>query len=199
MPAPLVLASTSETRAELLRDAGLAFEPVAPRVDEPSLQAALVAEGLSPRDIADALAEAKAAKVSARRPEALVVGCDQTAELDGALLTKPATREEAAAQIAGLAGTSHRLHAAAVIYEDARPVWRQIETVRLHARPLSPGYVEAYLERHWPDVSGSVGAYRIEGEGARFFTRVEGSHFAVLGLPLLPLLTYLATRGLIET
>ena len=199
MPAPLTLASTSETRARLLRAAGVRFEAVAPRVDEETLQASLIAESVAPRDMADALAEAKAAKVAARWPDRMVLGSDQTAELDGAVLTKPAGPEAAQAQLSALAGRTHKLHASAVLYEEGRPVWRQIETVTMHMRPLSPGYVSDYVARNWPGIGGSVGAYRLEEEGARFFTRVEGCHFAVQGLPLLPLLSYLATRGLIET
>ncbi|RDC73787.1 Maf-like protein [Rhodovulum sp. 12E13] len=199
MPATLTLASTSETRARLLRAAGVEIEPVAPRVDEEVLQDALSAEGLRPRDMADALAEAKAAKIAGRFPDRLVLGADQTAELDGALLTKPGTPDDARAQVAALAGQRHRLHAAAVLYDEGRPVWRHVETVTMHMRPLSASYIDAYIARNWPEIAGSVGAYRLEEEGARFFTRVEGCHFAVQGLPLLPLLSYLATRGLIET
>ena len=199
MTALLTLASTSETRARLLRAAGLEVEVVAPRIDEESLQASLAASGVTPRDMADALAEAKAAKVAARLPGARVLGADQTAEVEGMLLTKPATPEAARDQIARLAGGRHKLYAAAVLFEDGRPVWRHVQEVRLQMRPLSPDYIESYVTRHWPAIGGSVGAYRIEEEGARFFTRVEGDHFAVQGMPLLPLLDFLATRGLIAT
>jgi septum formation protein len=199
MPALLTLASTSETRARLLRAAGVDIDQVSPRIDEAALQASLAAEGLSPRDMADALAEAKAAKVAARFPDRLVLGGDQTAEAGGILLTKPRTPEAACERIAALAGRRHKLHAAAVLYDEGRPVWRQVETVSMHMRPLSDDYIAAYVHRNWPAIGSSAVAYRLEEEGARFFTRVEGCHFAVQGLPLLPVLSYLATRGLIET
>ena len=183
----------------MLTGAGVPIEVAAPRVDEAALQESSVAEGLSPRDVADLLAEAKAAKLAARFPSRLVLGADQTADLDGALLTKPTTPEAAKAQIAQLSGRRHVLHSAAVIFEGGRPVWRHIQSPRLHMRPLSPAYIDDYVNRHWPDLAGSVGGYRIEGEGARFFTSVTGDFFAVQGLPLLPLLDYLALRGHIAT
>lgn len=199
MDTSLVLASRSETRLRLLRDAGLHVEAVPARVDEDALRDALAAEGARVRDMADALAEAKARKVGGRRPEALVLGCDQTAELDGACLTKCESPEAARALLSRLSGTSHRLHAAAVICEDGRPVWRHVESVRMHVRPLSETYIAKYVDRNWDQVRHAVGAYQVEAEGARLFTRIEGDFFAVLGLPLLPLLSYLATRGIIES
>ena len=199
MPLPLILASGSEIRRILLDRAGLSFETETARVDEVALRAGLEAEGVSPRDMADALAEAKALRISGKHPGALVIGADQILEFDGRALGKPESREEAAAHLANLSGQSHSLHSAAVLAEDGQPVWRQVSSVRLTMRPLSSEFIGRYLERNWESVRSSVGAYKIEEEGPRLFSRIDGSHFAILGLPLLELLSHLTLRGYLET
>lgn len=195
----LLLASQSASRRRMLTDAGVPFEPVAAGVDEETAKEALIGEGLPARDIADALAELKAVKPSARwRGGAFVLGADQTLELDdGTLLSKAKSRTEAAAILARLSGRRHHLHSAAVIAQDGRPIWRQVETVAMDVRPLSDAFIEAYLDRDWDRCRWCVGCYRVEGPGAQLFSRIGGSLFAVQGLPLLALLDFLRGRGVL--
>lgn len=188
----LILASASGTRATMLRDAKIAVEVRPARVDEDAVKDALLAEGHPPRDIADALAELKALRI---RAPGLVLGCDQVLDHDGRLLSKTATPEEAIARLKALSGGRHRLHAAAVIAEEGRPVWRHIATVTLTMRTLSPDFVEGYVARNWDAIRHTPGAYLIEGEGARLFSRIDGDHFAALGLPLLALVDFLVAQG----
>lgn len=193
----LILASTSPIRLRLLRAAALEVEAVAPRVDEAAVRAALLAEAAKPRDIADALAEMKALKVAERRPGDLVLGCDQVLEVDGIILSKPETPGEAEAQLRQLAGRSHRLHSAIVACEGARPVWRHVGAARLTMHPLSDAYIAEYVARNWNSIRQSVGGYKIEEEGVRLFSALDGDQFTIQGLPLLPVLAWLAVRGMI--
>lgn len=196
MPA-LILASTSPTRREMLARAGVMVDTAAPRVDEALVRASMAAEGAPPRDIADLLAELKALKIAERRPEAVVIGADQVLDLDGRSLGKPESRAEARAQIAELLGRTHRLHSAVVVCEGGRPVWRAVSMARMTMRIPSPEWIEGYLDRNWESLCGSVGGYRVEEEGVRLFSRIEGDHFTILGLPLVDLLGYLSLRGFI--
>lgn len=196
----LLLASQSASRARMLRDATVPFEVVRAPVDEDAAKDALDGEGLNARDLADALAELKAMTASLRHPGDLVLGCDQTLELDdGSRIDKVATREEAAALLARMSGQPHKLHSAAVIAETGQPVWRHIESVTLHVRPLSEEFITAYLDLDWDECRWCVGCYRIEGPGAQLFSRITGSLFAVQGLPLLPLLDYLRARSILAS
>lgn len=194
----LILASGSEIRAELLRNAGLTVKIESPRVDEESLKLALEQEQAPPRDIADMLAEAKAAKVARKFPDQLVLGCDQVLDFEGRVFSKPQTLEAAHLQIQSLSGKTHKLLSAAVVYHEGKPVWRHVSVARLTMRQISDAYLESYLSRNWPDVGSSVGGYKLEREGIRLFSRIHGDHFTILGLPLVELLNYLAVRGIIE-
>ncbi|MET0241700.1 MAG: nucleoside triphosphate pyrophosphatase [Sphingobium sp.] len=194
----LLLASQSESRRRLLTAAAVPFELVRAGVDEEMAKDALVGEGIKPRDLADALSELKAIRPSQRAPGALVLGCDQTLELDdGSLVHKCESREEARDLLLAMSGRRHQLHAAAVIAQDGTPIWRHIESVTMHVRPLSETYVDAYLDADWQECRWCVGCYRIEGPGAQLFARITGSLFAVQGLPLLPLLDFLRVRGVL--
>jgi septum formation protein len=198
MPYRIVLASGSEIRQALLRRAGLQFDVLKLKIDEASIRDSLVAEGASPRDIADHLAEAKARKGSVKDPEALVIGCDQVLAIDGKILGKPETPQDARAQLDLLNGQSHQLLSAAVIYEDAKPIWRHVGVVKLRMRKSSDSYLDDYVARNWDSIRHSVGGYKLEEEGVRLFHRIDGDYFNVLGLPLLELLAYLTLRGVIE-
>jgi septum formation protein len=190
----LVLASTSAARRGMLKAAGVPHDAVTAGVDEEAAKAAL--GHLDGRALADALAELKAIKVSARRPGDLVLGCDQTLELeDRTLLDKPG--DSLADHLHRLSGTTHRLHSAVVAAENGQPVWRHVERAKLTMRPLSDAFIKDYVVRESAAVANCVGGYRIEGLGAQMFTHIEGSHFTILGLPLLPLLDWLRVRGIL--
>ena len=199
MSQSLILASGSAIRAQLLRQAGVVFDVEVPRVDEDMIKQALLAEGAPPRDVADALAEMKARKISEKNPGALVLGCDQVLDYRGQLLSKPESPEAATAQLRTLSEDRHALLSAAVICEDGQPIWRQVGQVRLRMRRLSDAYVQDYVTRNWESIRHAVGSYKLEEEGVRLFTNIEGDYFHVLGMPLLELLNYLTLRGDLPT
>ncbi|ASY43996.1 MAG: Maf-like protein [Sphingobium sp.] len=194
----IVLASQSASRRALLEAAKIEFEALSPGVDEEAAKEALRADGLDARALADALAELKALKVSRRVPGGLVLGCDQTLSLDdGSMIDKAVDRADAARILRLLSGRVHHLHSAAVIVLNGEPIWRHVERVRMTVRPLSDAFIDAYLESDWEECRWCVGCYRIEGPGAQLFSKVEGSQFAIQGLPLLPLLDFLRVRGVL--
>ncbi len=198
MDRPVILASASSARRDLLSRAGLTFQTVPARIDEQAIRESLVEEGATPRDIADALAEFKARRVSEKYPEALVIGCDQVLDRKGRLLGKAGTPEEARTQLRSLRGQRHALFSAAVIYDFAKPVWRHVGRAQLTMRPFSDEYLEEYLARNWESARHSVGCYKLEEEGIRLFNRIDGEYFVVLELPLLEILSHLTTTGLLK-
>jgi len=198
MSAPsLVLGSGSASRRAMLEAAGVPFDVLPARVDEDAVKHAMA--GAPPRDLADRLAELKAVQVSSQLPGALVLGSDSLVTLaSGRLLSKPESRDEAAEHLRAMSGAVHELWSAAVIAENGRSVWRYVERARLHVRRLSSAFLDRYLDAEWPAIGSCVGCFRIEGPGIQLFDRIEGSHFTVLGMPLVPVLGYLRTRGVLE-
>lgn len=196
----LVLASGSAGRRALLENAGVPHGVMTASVDEQAAKDGLRVQGLGPRDLADALAELKALRVSGKCPGDLVLGCDQILALeDGRQFDKAPNSMALAEQLRQLSGKTHSLFSAMVIAEHGQAVWRHVEQVRMTIRPLSDAFIADYLEAEGDILLGCVGGYRIEGRGAQLFSRIDGNHFAIVGLPLLPLLDYLRTRGILAT
>jgi septum formation protein len=194
----VILASASATRIALIKAAGIPFSAVTPGIDERKVEAPLVTAGRPPAEVAMTLAEAKALSVGPVGPEALVIGADQVLDLDGRRLTKPATMGEARSQILSLAGRSHLLHSALAVAREGRIAWRHLESPRLTMRPLAGQEVDAYLDEVGRKALESVGGYQIEGPGIRLFDGIEGDFFAILGLPLLPLVKWLRSAGAVS-
>jgi len=193
---PLILASQSRARQTLLTNAGISFDAVPAEIDERSVQKN---SGLSePGEIAGLLAREKACFVSSKNPGRYVVGADQTLALGARLFSKPAGRAQAADQLRLLAGGTHELHAAIAVACDGKVVFANVSVARMTMRRLSDSEIEAYLDQAGQAVTTSVGAYQLEGLGAHLFERIEGDHFTILGLPLLPLLAFLRGEGLLN-
>ncbi|HYZ27341.1 MAG TPA: nucleoside triphosphate pyrophosphatase [Geminicoccaceae bacterium] len=192
-----MLASTSAARAQLLAAAGVPFEQHPAMVDEGAIKEALEADGAGAEDAAIALAELKAQHVARLRPEAIVLGADQILTLEGRWFDKPPSRAEARAQLGELAGRRHELATAVVAFRGGVRVWHHLAVPRLWLRRFSPEFLDAYLDATGDTAFASVGAYQIEGLGAQLLTRLEGDHFAVLGLPLLEVLEFLRQQGVL--
>lgn len=190
-----VLASGSGIRAELLRNAGLAFAVDPSSVDERAVEEPLLAAGCLPADLASVLAQAKARDVSARRPGDLVIGADQVLDFDGRRLTKPDDMAAARRQLLAMAGRDHLLHSAVALARGGEVLWSHVGTVRLVMRPFGEDFVDGYLATAGTAILSSVGAYQLEGPGIQLFEAIEGDYFTVLGLPLLALLAELRARG----
>ena len=195
----LVLASASSVRARLLQSAGVAFEISPAHIDEDAIKRSLLAEGAKPRDVAGALAERKALRVSFSRPEALVLGADQVMDFHGELLGKSQNMGEARAQFVRLRGRPHRLISAVVMARDGAVLWQHVDEARLWMRDFSDAFLDDYLAREGEATLTSVGGYRLEDRGVQLFERIEGDYFSILGLPLVPLLTALRDQGVIDT
>lgn len=195
----LILASQSAGRRAILASAGVPHETMAARCDEEVEKARLRAEGVAAAGLAQGLADVKALSVSAARPEAYVLGCDQTLALDtGEMFDKALELEALAAQLAQLSGRTHSLFAAMSIARGGDVIWRHIEEARMTMRPLSAAFIADYLAAEGEGLLSGVGGYRIEGRGIQLFDRVEGSHFTIIGLPLLPLLAFLRETGILS-
>jgi nucleoside triphosphate pyrophosphatase len=192
---PLVLASQSRARQMLLGNAGLAFEAVPADIDERAIQQK--SGLLKPGEIAALLAQAKAVFVSEKMPDRYVIGADQTLALGERLLSKPAGRPQAAKQLQALAGNTHELHSGIAVVFDGKVLFSDVSVARMTMRRLSSDEIGAYLDAAGDRVTTSVGAYQLEGLGVHLFERIEGDHFTILGLPLLPLLAFLRGEGLL--
>lgn len=197
MTVPLILASASPARASMLRGAGVDIDIIPARIDEAAIKAAMQAEAAPPRDLADTLAELKAGKISAAHPGRLTLGADQVLVEDGRIFGKPADLATARAQLVALRGRTHLLISAAVIALDGAPIWRHVGQAQLTMRPFSDGFLDDYLAQMGPRALTSPGSYQLEALGAQLFSRVQGDHFTVLGLPLLEVLGFLRARGVL--
>jgi len=195
-PPPLILASTSSARRQLLADAGIVFDIEPSGIDEEEVKRSLAAERSTPQSVAETLAELKALRVSAKHPQALVIGADQTLACNGRLFDKPASIEAARKQLMFLRGQTHELFSSVVVARGGTRLWHWNERARLTMRSFTEAFLDAYLARAGDTVTTSVGAYRLESYGAHLFNRVDGDYFTILGLPLLPLLTFLNGHGI---
>ena len=194
----LILASGSAIRATLLAQAQVPFTVQVARVDEDMARDALRAQQLAARDIADALAEMKALRISGKFPDDLVLGCDQILDVAGIILNKPQDRNDLTSQLQQLKGRDHRLHSAAVVFHAGRPIWRSVRTVTMHMRDFSDDYLTQYIDANWNIVRHCVGGYALEGVSIRLFSKIDGDYFSVLGLPLLDVLAFLTERGVLQ-
>lgn len=198
MTAQIILASTSPFRRALLENAGVDFEVDRPRIDERSVEEATSGIGVTPAEVALILARAKAEEVSARHPAGIVIGSDQTLSFEDELLHKPKDMDEARRRLVAFSGRTHFLNSAVAIARNGETVWSHVAEAAMTMRPLDPGFIGRHLARVGEKALTSVGAYQVEGEGIQLFERIEGDHFTIVGLPLLPLLGALRGLGAID-
>jgi septum formation protein len=196
---PLILASSSKSRARLLEAAGLAFIVEPPGLDEATMRQAISGEGsLTPHDVAEVLARAKAEAVSDLAPQAYVIGADQTLAFGKTMMSKPESMEAARRQLLDLSGKIHTLHTAVAVATNGETIWAETTVASLTMRKLSPEFIGRCLAAAGEEVLGSVGAYQLESIGVQLFDKIDGDYFSVLGLPLIPLLDTLRREGVIE-
>ncbi|WP_417423002.1 Maf-like protein [Hoeflea sp.] len=196
MTPDLILASASPFRKMLLQNAGLTFVSQPAQIDERAVEETV--QGLDAEDLATILAEAKAQDVSSRHPGAVVIGSDQTLSLDGEIFHKPENMDQARRRLLKLSGRTHLLNSAVVLARDGETLWRHVSVARMTMRQLDPGFVGRHLANVGDRALSSVGAYQFEGEGIQLFERIEGDYFAIIGLPLLPLLAHLRELAVID-
>jgi len=196
---PLILASGSKSRARVLEAAGLAFIVEPPGLDEAVMRQAVGGKGsLSPHDVAEVLARAKAEAVSDLAPKAYVIGGDQVLALGNTIFSKPDSMEAARRQLLDLSGKTHKLHTAVAVATNGEAIWAETTIATLTMRKLSPEFIGRYLAAAGDEVLGSVGAYQLEALGVQLFEKIDGDYFSILGLPLIPLLDTLRREGVIE-
>jgi septum formation protein len=191
----LILASGSSIRRQMLKDAGVEFEIVRPDVDEDAAKAGQT----EPGKIAVDLAQAKAVAVSASRPDDWVIGSDSVVAARGQLFNKPASRAEAAEHLRFFSGKMMQLTSGVALAQDGRVDWSHVETAELYVRDLSDAFIDSYLDAEWPEVGYTVGVFRMEARGVQLFDRIAGDHFTILGMPLIPLLSALRQRGILQS
>lgn len=194
----IVLASGSPFRKAMLEAAGIDIDVMPAEIDERAVEKTLKGSGALPEDVAQVLAEAKALDVSEKNPGRLVLGCDQTLSLDDELFHKPKDMDAARAHLLKLSGKTHQLNSAAVLARNGETFWRYVGVANMTMRKLEPAFIGRHLARVGPMALNSVGAYQVEGEGIQLFDRIEGDHFTIVGLPLLPLLKELRELGAID-
>ncbi|MDE1917528.1 MAG: Maf family protein [Sphingomonadales bacterium] len=193
MSFPFVLASKSASRRAMLSAAGLTYDVQPADVDERAIEQALA--DVPPRMVALALADAKALAVSEKAGDALVLGSDSLVVVDGRRFDKPTSRENAAEHLRFFSGRQMELHSAAALARNGAILWSHAEVAKLAVRHLDEGFITRYLDAEWPDVAGCVGVFRVEGLGINLFTAMDGSHFTILGMPLLAVLDALRHQG----
>jgi septum formation protein len=196
--ARLILASASQWRAAMLRNAGIGVEAIPANIDERAVEETLEGSEIGADDVALILSQAKADEVSSRHPSAIVIGADQTLSLDGEILHKPRTMDEAIDRLLALSGRTHQLNSGVCLVEDGEVLWSHVEITHITFRKLDSGFVGRHLAEVGQKALTSVGAYQVEGPGAQLIERIDGDFFSVVGLPLLPLLAQLRQRDFID-